>query len=182
MLDALIEDNTVLLQLIPEPDERLLEERDKQFTNFFGKNYQLNQANSNRLSNEQWRLIGAGLAIPVLISIILLELMSAPGYLINTFGIMGLAVGGFKMFREAWASIMVGQLGYKVLTSLAVISASILQAWEEALLVIILVAFAEHMEKPGIASCERSYEGGLDRIPTMPEEGEEKISREINYF
>ena len=37
VLDVLIEDNRVLLQLIPEPDERLLEERDKQFTNFFGK-------------------------------------------------------------------------------------------------------------------------------------------------
>ena len=176
VLDALIEQNRVLLQLIPEPDGRLLEERDKQFTYLFGKNYQLKQSNSNRLSDDQWRLIGAGLAIPVLISIILLDLMSAPGYLINTFGIMGLTVGGFKMFREAWASIMVGQLGYKALTSLAVIGASILQAWEEALLVIILVAFAEHMENQALLRARIAMKGGLDRIPNNARRVEEKKS------
>ena len=100
--------------------------------------------------------------------------MSAPGYLINTFGIMGLAVGGFKMFREAWASIMVGQLGYKVLTSLAVIGASILQAWEEALLVIILVAFAEHMENQALLRARKAMKGGLIESPIMPEEWRRK--------
>ena len=176
VLDVLIEENRVLLQLIPDSDERLLEERHKQFTHLFGKNYRLNQSNLDRLSDEQWRLIGAGLAMPVLISIILLELLSAPSFLINTLGIIGLAVGGFKMFREALATIMVGQLGYKVLTLLAVIGASILQAWEEALLVIILVAFAEHMENQALLRAREAMRGGLDRIPNNARRVEKKKS------
>ena len=87
------------------------------------------------------------------------------------------------MFREAWASIMVGQLGYKVLTSLAVIGASILQAWEEALLVIILVAFAEHMENQALLRAREAMKGGLDRIPNNARRVEKKKSLgNLNYF
>jgi Cd2+/Zn2+-exporting ATPase len=63
------------------------------------------------------------------------------------------------------ASIRNQQLGFQVLTSLAVIGASVLQAWEEALMVIILVSWTEHMEGEALNKARMAMQGGLDRLP-----------------
>ena len=50
------------------------------------------------------------------------------------------------MFHEAIAGLYSRQMGFQVLTSIAVIGAGILGMWEEALMVVILVAIATHLE------------------------------------
>ena len=94
-----------------------------------------------------------------------MELLSVSTKIRAAVGLTGVLIGGLKMFLEAWASVRSGQLGYKVLTSLAVVGAAILGAWQEALLVIVLVAFAEHMEGRALIRARKAMQGGLDRIP-----------------
>ena len=69
------------------------------------------------------------------------------------------------MFSKAIASVENRQFGFQVLTSLAVIGASYLQAWEEALLVLILVSWTEHMENEALVKAREAMQGGLDRLP-----------------
>ena len=52
-----------------------------------------------------------------------------------------------------------------MLTSLAVIGALILQMWEEALIVTILVAFTIHLEGDALLKARDAMQGGLDRLP-----------------
>ena len=69
------------------------------------------------------------------------------------------------MFSKAIASVKNRQFGFQVLTSLAVLGASYLQAWEEALLVLILVSWTEHMENEALINARNAMQGGLDRLP-----------------
>ena len=69
------------------------------------------------------------------------------------------------MFHEATASLLSKQMGFQVLTSIAVIGASILGMWEEALMVVILVAMAGHLETSALENARELMQGGLDRIP-----------------
>ena len=54
------------------------------------------------------------------------------------------------MFNEAIASLISRQMGFQVLTSTAVIGASIIGFWEEALMVVILVSIAAHLENSAL--------------------------------
>ena len=74
------------------------------------------------------------------------EFLSLSGIVIAMIALPGLALGGLQMFKEAIASIKNRQLGFQVLTSLAVIGAAVWGMWEEALIVAILVAFTAHLE------------------------------------
>ena len=69
------------------------------------------------------------------------------------------------MFKEAFASLRNLQMGFQVLTSLAVIGACILGMWEEALIVAILVTFTIHLEGDALVKARQAMQGGLDRLP-----------------
>ena len=69
------------------------------------------------------------------------------------------------MLRQAFASVINRQLAFQVLTGLAVIGATYLQAWEEALMVIILVSWTEHMKDEALINARAAMQGGLDRLP-----------------
>jgi len=159
------EDDRIIMQMVSESDSDLIKARNVALEELIGTQLRLGVATSSRITSDQWRLIGAGVAIPVFILIVMMDLLSVSTTIRAAVGITGVLIGGLKMFSEAWASIRSGQLGYKVLTSLAVIGASILGAWQEALLVIILVAFAEHMEGRALIRARKAMQGGLDRIP-----------------
>ena len=59
------------------------------------------------------------------------------------------------------------QLGFQVLTSLAVIGACGLMMWEEALIVSILVAVTVHLEGDALMKAREAMQGGLDRLPRV---------------
>ena len=122
-------------------------------------------AKSNRLRPDQWRLIGGGIALPILAIVMLAELAGYHGVLIPILAIPGVAIGGVQMFKEALASLKNLQMGFQVLTSLAVIGACILTMWEEALIVTILVAFTAHLEGDALTKAREAMQGGLDRLP-----------------
>ena len=82
---------------------------------------------------------------PILLIIFLGDLLGWSPIILGLIGAYGVMIGGLQMFHEAVASLLSKQMGFQVLTSIAVIGAAILGMWEEALMVVILVAIAGHL-------------------------------------
>jgi Cd2+/Zn2+-exporting ATPase len=166
ILDCEIDsDNRILVQIVSEAPIQLIEARDASLDTILGAAPKYVEAKSARIRPDQWRLIGGGLALPILLIVLLAEYFSLSSTLIALIAIPGLVLGGLQMFKEAIASIRNRQLGFQVLTSLAVIGAGILGMWEEALIVAILVAFTAHLEGDALVKAREAMQGGLDRLP-----------------
>ncbi len=166
ILDCEIDsDNRILVQIVSEAPIQLIEARDASLDTILGAAPKYVEAKSARIRPDQWRLIGGGLALPILLIVFIAEYFSLSPTLIALIAIPGLALGGLQMFKEAIASIRNRQLGFQVLTSLAVIGAGILGMWEEALIVAILVAFTAHLEGDALVKAREAMQGGLDRLP-----------------
>ena len=130
-----------------------------------GEEVQFMVSSRRKLRTDQWKLISAVMTLPILFAIIASETMGLPSSIPLFLGFFGVILAGAKMFQEAIASIQNGILGFQVLTSLAVVGASVLGEWIEALTVVALVSFASHLEDRAITRARESMQGGLDRIP-----------------
>ena len=159
------DDDRILLQLVVTSEQALLDSRRRGLEAVLGRPPEFSKASSNRVRPDQWRLIGGGIALPVLIIVMVAELLGYHGPLIPVLAAPGVAIGGIQMFKEAYGSLSSFQMGFQVLTSLAVIGACILGMWEEALIVTILVAFTIHLEGDALLKAREAMQGGLDRLP-----------------
>ncbi|MGB2168087.1 MAG: heavy metal translocating P-type ATPase [Poseidonia sp.] len=159
------DDDRILLQLVVTSEKDLLDSRRRGLEAVLGRPPEFSKASSNRVRPDQWRLIGGGIALPVLIIVMVAELMGYHGPLIPVLAVPGVAIGGIQMFKEAYGSLRSFQMGFQVLTSLAVIGACVLGMWEEALIVTILVAFTVHLEGDALLKAREAMQGGLDRLP-----------------
>ena len=159
------DDDRILVQLVVTNDEALLTSRRQGLESVLGRPPEFTKATSNRVRPDQWRLIGGGVALPVLIVVMIAEFLGYHGPLIPVLAAPGVAIGGVQMFKEAYGSLRSLQMGFQVLTSLAVIGACILGMWEEALIVTILVAFTVHLEGDALLKAREAMQGGLDRLP-----------------
>jgi len=159
-------DGNIMLQLTPDPVSELRIAMETALKNVIGGDYKLTSASNTKITSGQWRMIASGIAFVMLILVIITEkFITENPWVLGTIGIAGVSLGGIKMFAKAWASVQNRQLGFQVLTSLAVIGASYLQAWEEALMVLILVSWTEHMENEALIKARKAMQGGLDRLP-----------------
>ena len=166
VLDAEVsDDDRILVQLVASSEEALVEARNRALEHVIGSKPSFAAATSNRLRPDQWRLIGGGIALPVLALVMVAELLGYHGWLIPVLALPGVLIGGLQMFKEAIASLRNLQMGFQVLTSLAVLGAGILGMWEEALIVTILVAFTAHLEGDALLKAREAMQGGLDRLP-----------------
>ena len=166
ILDVEIEkEGQILLQLVSQADADLLRKRDEALENVCGSTPKLVAATSNRLRPDQYRLLGASFAVPLLVVVYALHLMGIEGWIPAVIAIPGIVISSYQMFREAVAGILNRQIGFQVLTSLAVIGACGLMMWEEALIVSILVAFTAHLEGDALVKAREAMQGGLDRLP-----------------
>jgi len=177
ILDADIEkDGRILLQMVTSGDQELLKKRDEAIEQVCGSQPKYVATTSNRLRPDQFRLLGAAFALPLLLIIIFLELIGIEGWIPAAIAIPGILVSSYQMFREAIASVANRQLGFQVLTSLAVIGACGLMMWEEALIVAILVALTAHLEGDALMKAREAMQGGLDRLPRVARRVPEKKS------
>ena len=168
ILDADIEkDGRILLQLVSQADSDLLKKRDEALENVCGSVPKLVTTISNRLRPDQYHLLGASFAVPLLVIVYALHLMGIGGWIAAVIAIPGIIISSYQMFREAIAGVLNRQIGFQVLTSLAVIGACGLMMWEEALIVSILVAFTAHLEGDALIKAREAMQGGLDRLPRV---------------
>ena len=166
VLDAEItDDERILLQFPTDVSQEMFDLRESHLTEIVGSPVKYRAAQSNRIRPDQWRLIGGAVALPLLLLVLLGEVIGLSSLMLGVIAVPGLLIGGSQMFKEAMASIRNRQLGFQVLTSLAVIGAAILGMWEEALIVAILVAFTAHLEGDALVKARKAMQGGLDRLP-----------------
>ncbi len=167
ILDCEIDkEGRILLQIAPDLKPEFRKALDDALKGVIGSTFQLSESKSRRITPGQWRLIGSGFAFIFLILIIGLKLLKIDNpYLIGGLGGLGVLIGGAKMFSHALANLKNRQMGFRVLTSLAVLGASYLQHWDEALMVVILVSWTEHMEAEALIKARKAMQGGLDRLP-----------------
>lgn len=176
ILDCEIDkEGNILVQVAPDPVTELRIAMENALKSVIGGDYQLVVAASKRITAGQWRMIGSGFAFIMLLLVFLAESLTENPWIIGGFGLAGVSLGGIKMFGQAWASVKNRQLGFQVLTSLAVIGASYLQAWEEALMVLILVSWTEHMEGEALIKAREAMQGGLDRLPRTARRVSKKV-------
>lgn len=180
VLDAEItDDERILLQFPTDVSQEMFALRDSHIHEIVGSPVKYIPAQSNRIRPDQWRLIGGGIALPLLLLVILGELLGFSSMVLGIIALPGLLIGGSQMFKEAMASIRNRQLGFQVLTSLAVIGAAILGMWEEALIVAILVAFTAHLEGDALVKARKAMQGGLDRLPRNARKVNKALSPKI---
>ena len=154
------------LQTVPNLTSEMQLILDESLKNIIGGEYKLIPEKINTITAGQWRMISSGIAFISLVILLLVEsLVTDNPWVIGGIGFIGVALGGIKMFSKAYASVKNRQFGFQVLTSLAVLGAGYLQAWEEALLVLILVSWTEHMENEALIKARNAMQGGLDRLP-----------------
>jgi len=177
VLDADIEkDGRILLQMVTSGDQDLLTKRDEAIEEVCGSQPRYVTTTSNRLRPDQFRLLGAAFALPILLAVIFLEVIGIEGWIPALVALPGIIISSYQMFREAIASVVNRQLGFQVLTSLAVIGACGLMMWEEALIVSILVALTAHLEGDALMKAREAMQGGLDRLPRVARRVKEKQS------
>ena len=179
ILDAEIEkDGRILLQMVSVADKELLKKRDNAIAHVCGSEPQYVTATSNRLRPDQMRLLGAAFALPILFALFALEFLGIEGWIPALIAIPGILASSYQMFKQAFASMISLQLGFQVLTSLAVIGACGLMMWEEALIVSILVAVTVHLEGDALMKAREAMQGGLDRLPRVAR----KVHRHTSTF
>lgn len=158
-------EDEILVQMLPAPSKQLRELRDKALKQIIGSEPKFVETLPTRLRADQWRLFGGAIAVPILALVLLGELLNFDPLILSIIAAYGVLIGGLQMFHEAIASLYSRQMGFQVLTSIAVIGAGILGMWEEALMVVILVAIAAHLESSALENARELMQGGLDRIP-----------------
>ncbi len=167
LLDVRLEDTDILIRRPPSMLALTRKEHELALERMTGKSVDLVKGDVVGLSTEHWRLIGASIALVLLPIIILLQALSTPTIIIVGVGILGTVIGGFRMFMEAIASIRNRVLGFQILTTMAVIGAAILQAWPEALMVVLLESVSGHLESSALTRARDAMQGGLDRLPRV---------------
>tara|TARA_B100000674_G_scaffold491132_1_gene508432 strand:- start:2919 stop:5462 length:2544 start_codon:yes stop_codon:yes gene_type:complete len=165
ILSVRFEDGFIEIRNVWIHDSELRLVAQSMISTILGEEVQFTVSSRRKLRTDQWKLISAVMTLPILFAIIASETMGLPGSIPLFLGFFGVILAGAKMFQEAIASIQNGILGFQVLTSLAVIGASVLGEWIEALTVVALVSFASHLEDRAITRARESMQGGLDRIP-----------------
>lgn len=132
-----------------------------------GRSPVLIEIQPDRLESDQLRLLGAAITVPLLLIVLFLQFSGAPALLVSAVGMIGVVLGGWRMFLEAVASLRNLVLGFQVLTSLAVIGAAVLGHWPEALTVVLLEALSGHLESSALVQARSAMQGGLDRLPRL---------------
>jgi len=165
ILDVKFDGPHILIQSPPSLNPFSRGELEHSMERMTGNKLKLIEGVAPGLSMSQQRLIGASLALFILPVVFILQGLAAPPILISLVGLCGVLVGGFRMFREALASIRNRILGFQILTTMAVIGASILQHWPEALMVVLLESVSGHLESSALLRAREAMQGGLDRLP-----------------
>ena len=133
-------------------------------------------ANGRRLSpiidsgfrKDQVQLLSSVLCIPLILLVAGLESNAdIPAIIPWLLALSGIAFAGNQLFLEAISSLKNRVVGFQVLTSLAILGASVLGELVEAIMVVSLVAFASHLENRALIRARESMQGGLDRLPRM---------------
>jgi len=163
ILDVRFEDACVELQIVPNLEQKLTIELDTGLHRIIGPSFTLKEVQNQRLDSGQWRLVST---IPAIVILgIVIGMQNLNSNVVMSLTLLGVGLSGWRMFLDAWGGLKNKELGFQLLTSLAVLGALFGQHWSEALMVSILVAISSHMEESALKKAREAMQGGLDRLP-----------------
>ena len=163
ILNVRFEDACVELQIAPNLEQKLTIELESGLKRIVGTPVILKEVQNQRLDSGQWRLVSS---IPAIVILgIIIGANSLNENVLMSLTLLGVALSGWRMFFDAWGGLKNKELGFQLLTSLAVLGALFGQHWSEALMVSILVAISSHMEESALKKAREAMQGGLDRLP-----------------
>ena len=165
ILEVRFEDAYVEIQTVPLTEKVLISELSNGLDRVIGGKAILKEVQNRRLDQGQWRLVSTIPALLILVAILILPERFQNQSLLLSMTLIGVGLSGWRMFLDAWGGLKNKELGFQLLTSLAVIGAFFGQHWSEALMVSILVAIAAHMEESALLKAREAMQGGLDRLP-----------------
>ena len=165
ILEVRFEDAYVEIQTVPLTEKILISELSNGLDRVIGGKAILKEVQNRRLDQGQWRLVSTIPALLILVAILILPERFQNQSLLLSMTLIGVGLSGWRMFLDAWGGLKNKELGFQLLTSLAVIGAFFGQHWSEALMVSILVAIAAHMEESALLKAREAMQGGLDRLP-----------------
>ena len=165
ILEVRFEDAYVEIQTVPLTEKILISELSNGLDRVIGGKAILKEVQNRRLDQGQWRLVSTIPALLILFAILILPERFQNQSLLLSMTLIGVGLSGWRMFLDAWGGLKNKELGFQLLTSLAVIGAFFGQHWSEALMVSILVAIAAHMEESALLKAREAMQGGLDRLP-----------------
>ena len=165
VLEVRFEDAYIEIQTVPLTEKILINELNNGLDRVVGGKAVLKEVQNRRLDNGQWRLVSTIPALFILVLILILPERFENQNLLLSMTLIGVGLSGWRMFLDAWGGLKNKELGFQLLTSLAVIGAFFGQHWSEALMVSILVAIAAHMEESALLKAREAMQGGLDRLP-----------------
>ena len=165
VLGVRFEDASVEIQVVPLTEKILINELMNGLDKIVGTKAILREVQNRRLDNGQWRLVSTIPALFILVAILLMPENYQNQNLLLSLTLIGVGLSGWRMFLDAWGGIKNKELGFQLLTSLAVIGAFFGKHWSEALMVSLLVAIAAHMEESALIKAREAMQGGLDRLP-----------------
>ncbi|MDE0707354.1 MAG: cation-translocating P-type ATPase [Candidatus Poseidoniales archaeon] len=165
ILNVRFEDGSVELQIAPDLEQKISIELDGGLKRIVGTIPSLHEVQNHRLDSSQWRLVSTIPALAILGIIIVMDNLSEN--IVFPLTLLGVALSGWRMFFDAWGGLKNKELGFQLLTSLAVIGALFMEprGYAEALMVSILVAISSHMEESALKKARDAMQGGLDRLP-----------------
>lgn len=174
VLESKVENNTIFIRLPTKISDELTKEFQKAIDEV------LDQKTSLKLKGGEWGLrpdqkqLLDGLIGLVFLPIVYLiqffvdrngEVDSLEYHLQYLIALPVIIIGSTQLRKKSFESIKRFQLSFETLVSMAIFGAVLLQAWFEALLIIILVALANNLENSAIRKARDSMQGGLNRIP-----------------
>nr|MCS5536349.1 cation-translocating P-type ATPase [Candidatus Poseidoniales archaeon] len=163
ILNVRFEDASVELQIAPNLEQKLTIELEGGLKRIVGTPVILKEVQNQRLDSGQWRLVSS---IPAIVILgIIIGANSLNENVLMSLTLLGVALSGWRMFFDAWGGLKNKELGFQLLTSLAVLGALFGKHWSEALMVSILVAISSHMEESALKKAREAMQGGLDRLP-----------------
>ena len=162
ILDVRFEDASVELQIAPDLGQNISIELENGLKRIVGTTPSLQEVQNRRLDSGQWRLVST---IPAIIILGIILAVNLNQNILMFLTLIGVALSGWRMFFDAWGGLKNKELGFQLLTSLAVLGALSGQHWSEALMVSILVAISSHMEESALKKAREAMQGGLDRLP-----------------
>ena len=173
ILESRIEDEKIFIRLPTKIDDELTKEFQKAIDEVVGQKTSLKLKGGEwGLRPDQKQLLDGLIGLVFLPIVYLIQFLVEKGgfdsleYHLQYFiALPVIILGSNQLRKKSFESIKRFQLSFETLVAMAIFGAVLLQAWFEALLIIVLVALANNLENSAIRKARNSMQGGLNRIP-----------------
>ena len=189
VIESRVEADIIFIRLPTKVNSQIVKEFQKSISELFGQKIELKERGGEwGLRPDQRQLLEGIVGLFFLPVIFLLQFLqeqnvdlnSVKSHLLYLIALPAIIFSSRQLRIKSLESLKQSQLGFEVLISMAVFGAVLLQAWFEALLIVVLIALANNLENSAIRKARESMQGGLNRIPNEARIVGKNVSKIVN--